>query len=84
MTDGHEPRLSRGLLKSVRLRVTAVATLAVVVVLVVAGFALVAAQHQQLIDRIDESVQQRADELAVDLRERDRRRGSSPAAARTP
>lgn len=68
MPDGHEPRVSRRLLTSVRLRVTVAAALAVVAVLVVAGFALVQAQRRQLIDRIDEAVEQRAAELAVDLR----------------
>jgi signal transduction histidine kinase len=68
MREGHEPRLSRGLLASVRLRVTAAATLAVVAVLVVAGIALVQAQGRQLLDRVDETVAQRADELAAEIR----------------
>jgi signal transduction histidine kinase len=68
MRDGREPRVSRQLLASVRLRVTAAATLALIVVLVVAGIALVAAQRRQLIDRIDEAVRQRAVEVTVDLR----------------
>lgn len=68
MRDGRAPRVSRQLLASVRLRVTAAATLAVIVVLVLAGIALVAAQRRQLVDRIDEAVQQRAAELEVDLR----------------
>src|SRR6476646_8797929 len=67
MSNGREPRVSRQLLASVRLRVTALATLAVIVVLVVAGIALVAAQRRQLIDRLDEAVRQRAVEVAVDL-----------------
>lgn len=68
MLDGHAPRLSRQLLASVRLRVTAAATLALIVVLIVAGIALVAAQRRQLVDRVDEAVRQRAVELTVDLR----------------
>lgn len=68
MSNGREPRVSRQLLKSVRLRVTALATLAVIVVLAIAGIALVAALRRQLIDRLDEAVRQRAGEIAVDLR----------------
>ena len=67
MHDGRAPRVSRQLLASVRLRVTAAATLALIVVLVVAGIALVAAQRRHLIDRVDEATRQRAAELTVDL-----------------
>jgi signal transduction histidine kinase len=62
------PRLSGRLLGSVRMRVTASATIAVVVVLVLAGLALLEAQHQQLVDHVDESVERRADELTRALR----------------
>lgn len=60
--------VSRRLLASVRLRVTVAATLAVIAVLSIAGFALVQAQHRQLVDRVDETINQRASELVAELR----------------
>jgi signal transduction histidine kinase len=65
--DGAVPRISRGLFTSTRLRVTAAATFAVVVVLVGAGIVLVRVQHAQLVDRVDEANVQRRSEIATDL-----------------
>jgi signal transduction histidine kinase len=65
--DGAVPRISRRLFTSTRLRVTAAATLAVVVVLVGAGFVLVRVQRSQLIDRVDETNAQRMSEIVTDL-----------------
>jgi signal transduction histidine kinase len=65
--DGAVPRISRRLFTSTRLRVTAAATLAVVVVLVGAGLVLVRVQHTQLVDRVDEANVQRMSEIATDL-----------------
>ena len=67
MPDGAVPRISRRLFTSTRLRVTAAATLAVVVVLVGAGFVLVRVQRSQLIDRVDETNAQRMSEIVTDL-----------------
>jgi signal transduction histidine kinase len=58
-------RRIRPLVGSVRFRVTALATLAVLVVLVVTGTGLVAAQRRLLTDNVEEAVTQRADELAA-------------------
>jgi signal transduction histidine kinase len=65
--DGAVPRISRRLFTSTRLRVTAAATLAVVVVLVGAGLVLVRVQHSQLVDRVDETNVQRMSEIVTDL-----------------
>jgi signal transduction histidine kinase len=65
--DGAVPRISLRLFTSTRLRVTAAATFAVVVVLVVAGIVLVRVQHTQLVDRVDETDEQRMSEIATDL-----------------
>jgi signal transduction histidine kinase len=65
--DGAVPRISRRLFTSTRLRVTAAATFAVVIVLVGAGLVLVRVQHTQLIDRVDETNVQRMSEIAADL-----------------
>src|SRR4051794_38503506 len=67
VADGAVPRVSRGLFTSTRLRVTAAATFAVVVVLVGAGIVLVRVQHAQLVDRVDEANVQRRSEIATDL-----------------
>jgi signal transduction histidine kinase len=67
MPDGAVPRISRRLFTSTRLRVTAAATFAVVVVLVGAGLVLVRVQHTQLVDRVDETNVQRMSEIATDL-----------------
>jgi signal transduction histidine kinase len=65
--DRAVPRISRRLFTSTQLRVTAAATLAVIVVLVGAGFALVRVQHAQLVDRVDETNVQRMSEIVTDL-----------------
>lgn len=54
----------RRLVRSVRFRVTALATLVTFLVLVVAGVALVAAQRSQLTAGVDRSLAQAADDLA--------------------
>jgi signal transduction histidine kinase len=53
---------------SLRVRVTAAATLAVVVVLVLAAVGLVAAQRAALLESLDETLAQQADAVAADLR----------------
>jgi signal transduction histidine kinase len=58
-------RRIRPLAGSVRFRVTALATLAVLAVLVVTGTGLVAAQRGLLTDNVEEAVTQRADELTA-------------------
>jgi hypothetical protein len=52
------------LLGSVRFRVTALATLAVLAVLVATSIGLVAAERRSLSDDVGETIGQRADELA--------------------
>ncbi len=56
---------------SVRFRVTALATVVTVVVLVVAAFAVLAAQRQQLTENLDDRLRQRADEVALLVRDGD-------------
>lgn len=51
--------------RSIRFRITAVAVLAVVAVLVVSGVALVVLQRQTLINGIDDALTERADEITV-------------------
>ena len=58
----------RQLLASVRFRVTAAATLAVLAVLVATSVALVAAERRSLTDNLEETSAQRADELAAMVR----------------
>lgn len=58
------PGRVRRVVRSVRFRVTALATLVTFLVLVVAGFALVAAQRSQLTAGVDRSLAQAADDLA--------------------
>jgi signal transduction histidine kinase len=58
----------RQLLASVRFRVTAAATLAVLAVLVATSVALVAAERRSLTDNLEETTAQRADELAAMVR----------------
>ncbi len=59
MIDGVRQRAG-----SIRFRITATATVVVAVVLSLAGIALVAAQRSVLTETLDETVEQRADELA--------------------
>jgi signal transduction histidine kinase len=61
--------------RSLRVRVTAVASLAVLVVLTVASVGLVTAQRAALVDALDETLDQRADEITARLRA-----GQAPAA----
>jgi heavy metal sensor kinase len=58
--DGHRARLTG----TVRFRVTALATLAVLAVLLVAGIGLVTAQRALLVDGLDESLEDRVDTIA--------------------
>lgn len=58
----------RRLTRSVRFRVTAAATLAVGLVLLVGSLALVAAQVRQVQANLDRSLQQRGDDLEAELR----------------
>ncbi len=64
MADPGERRPLRQLLGSVRFRVTALATLAVLAVLVATSAALVATERRSLGNNLDETIAQRADELA--------------------
>jgi signal transduction histidine kinase len=52
---------------SIRSRITAVATVVVALVLVAASFALVAVQHRELRAALDNTLEQRADDLAARL-----------------
>jgi signal transduction histidine kinase len=61
--DPAERRPLRQLLGSVRFRVTALATLAVLAVLVATSVALVAAERRSLTGNLEETIGQRADEL---------------------
>ena len=54
--------------RSLRVRVTVVASLAVLVVLAVASVGLVVAQREALVDALDETLDQRADEITALLR----------------
>jgi signal transduction histidine kinase len=58
----------RRMVGSVRFRVTALATVVTVVVLTVAGVALLAAQRRQLTENLDEQLRQRASEVALLVR----------------
>jgi signal transduction histidine kinase len=62
--DPGRRRRTRPLVGSVRFRVTALATLVVLVVLVVTGTGLVIAERRLLTDNVEEAVTQRADQLA--------------------
>jgi signal transduction histidine kinase len=50
--------------RSVRFRITVVATVAVVIVLSIGGFVLLAIQENQVLDNLDTTLSQRADDLA--------------------
>lgn len=52
---------------SIRVRITALAALAVIVVLAAAGTALVVTQRSQLIDNLDAGLRQRADDLSIQI-----------------
>lgn len=56
-------------MRSLRLRITAVATVAVAVVLTVTGFVLVDVQRRALMSGVDEAIEQRADEIGMTLRQ---------------
>jgi signal transduction histidine kinase len=57
-------------LRSLRWRLTAVATTTLAVVLIVTGIALVAVQRRQLIENVDSTLEQRADEIELTLADR--------------
>ena len=57
---------------TVRARITLLATAVVFVVLVLAGFGLVVQQRRVLTEALDESLEQRADEIAAQRRGRRR------------
>jgi len=63
------PAVTRSLpgLRSLRRRLTAVATITLAVVLLVTGVALVGVQRRLLIDNVDSTLEQRADEIALGL-----------------
>ena len=52
-------------LRSLRWRLTAVATTTLAVVLIVTGIALVGVQRRQLIENVDDTLEQRADEIEL-------------------
>jgi signal transduction histidine kinase len=54
-------------LRSLRRRLTAVATTTLAVVLIVTGIALVGVQRRQLIENVDDTLEQRADEIELGL-----------------
>lgn len=64
-TPDPSPGRLRRLLASMRFRVTATATLVVVVVLALAGVGLVTAQRRFLTQSLDDSLAQRADDIAA-------------------
>ncbi len=59
------PTVADGRARTIRFRITAIATVAVVAVLVVTGLALVVAQRRQLTTTIDDGLRQRADDLSA-------------------
>ena len=69
MPDRLPPRRWGAAMATVRFRVAAIATAAVLVVLAVTGFVLVATQARLLTDGLDETLDARADELANRVRE---------------
>ena len=60
-----------GLFRSVRFRITAIAAVAVAIVLVVAGVLLLSAQRGQLTDNLDASLIRRADDLTLTVQDLD-------------
>lgn len=59
----------RAATRSLRLRITALATVAVAVVLAVTAYVLIDVQRRSLLSGVDEAVEQRADEIGMGLRD---------------